>query len=76
MLNCVLQKKKENKKPTLTLCVFMTLCEPGRLWPVMMLLGSGVGVLPFTVNPVTPTGSTNCDTGTITLHCFTFTDTH
>ncbi|XP_060891259.1 otogelin-like protein [Labrus mixtus] len=24
---------------------------------------SGVGVLPFTVNPVTPTGSTNCDTG-------------
>lgn len=33
-----------------------------------MLPGSGVGVLPFTVNPVTPTGSTNCDTGTITLH--------
>ncbi|XP_032379315.1 otogelin-like protein isoform X2 [Etheostoma spectabile] len=24
---------------------------------------SGVGVLPFTVNPITPTGSTNCDTG-------------
>ncbi|XP_077453342.1 otogelin-like protein isoform X3 [Stigmatopora argus] len=24
---------------------------------------AGVGVLPFTVNPVTPTGSTNCDTG-------------
>ncbi|XP_056138191.1 otogelin-like protein [Lampris incognitus] len=24
---------------------------------------SGVGVLPFTINPVTPTGSTNCDTG-------------
>ncbi|KAK6318176.1 hypothetical protein J4Q44_G00114670 [Coregonus suidteri] len=24
---------------------------------------SGVGVLPFTVNPVTPTGSTNCDKG-------------
>ncbi|XP_008410626.1 otogelin-like protein isoform X1 [Poecilia reticulata] len=24
---------------------------------------SGLGVLPFTVNPITPTGSTNCDTG-------------
>ncbi|KAM3870575.1 otogelin-like protein [Diretmus argenteus] len=24
---------------------------------------SGVGVLPFTINPITPTGSTNCDTG-------------
>ncbi|XP_015239498.1 PREDICTED: otogelin-like protein isoform X2 [Cyprinodon variegatus] len=24
---------------------------------------SGVGVLPFTVKPITPTGSTNCDTG-------------
>ncbi|XP_061578769.1 otogelin-like protein [Cololabis saira] len=24
---------------------------------------SGVGVLPFTFNPITPTGSTNCDTG-------------
>ncbi|XP_061898588.1 otogelin-like protein isoform X4 [Entelurus aequoreus] len=24
---------------------------------------AGAGVLPFTVNPVTPTGSTNCDTG-------------
>lgn len=58
------------------LCVFMTFSEPGRLWPMMMLLGSGVGVLPFTVNPVTPTGSTNCDTGTITLHCFTFKDSH
>lgn len=32
--------------------------------------GSGVGVLPFTVNPVSPTGSTNCDTGTTTLHHF------
>lgn len=29
--------------------------------------GSGVGVLPFTVNPVTPTGSTNCDTGIVTF---------
>nr|XP_023996553.1 otogelin-like protein [Salvelinus alpinus] len=28
-----------------------------------LLPGSGVGVLPFTVNPVTPTGSTNCDKG-------------
>lgn len=60
----------------MTLCVFMMLSEPGLLRPVMMLLGSGVGVLPFTVNPVTPTGSTNCDTGTVTLHCFTFKDSH
>lgn len=73
---CSVKKKRKQKKNTLTLCVFMTLSEPGRLRPMMMLLGSGVGVLPFTVNPVTPTGSTNCDTGTITLHCFTFTDTH
>lgn len=54
----------------MTLCVFMTFSEPGRLWPMTMLLGSGAGVLPFTVNPVTPTGSTNCDTGTVSLHCF------
>lgn len=66
----------KNKKTTMTLCVFMMLSEPGLLRPVMMLLGSGVGVLPFTVNPVTPTGSTNCDTGTVTLHCFTFKDSH
>lgn len=45
-------------------------------WATTMLLGSGVGVLPFTINPVTPTGSTNCDTGTVTLHCFTFKDSH
>lgn len=54
----------------MTLCVFMTLSDPGRLRPMMMLLGSGAGVLPFTVNPVTPTGSTNCDTGTSTLFHF------
>lgn len=64
------------KKTTMTLCVFMAFSKPGRLRAMMMLLGSGVGVLPFTVNPVTPTGSTNCDTGTITLYCFTFKDSH
>lgn len=71
MLNCVLLKQK-----TMTLCVFTTFSEPGRLRATTMLLGSGVGVLPFTINPVTPTGSTNCDTGTVTLHCFTFKDSH
>lgn len=54
----------------------MTFSEPGRLRLMVTLLGSGVGVLPFTVNPVTPTGSTNCDTGTVTLHCFTFKDSY
>lgn len=39
---------------------------------VLMLPGSGVGVLPFTFNPITPTASTNCDTGTATLLYFTF----
>lgn len=58
------------KTKNMTLCVFMTFSEPGRLRPMTMLLGSGAGVLPFTVNPVTPTGSTNCDTGTVSLHCF------
>lgn len=40
----------------------------------MMLPGAGLGVLPFTINPITPTGSTNCDTGTTTLHYSTCSD--
>lgn len=39
----------------------------------MMLPGSGLGSLPFTVNPLTPTGSTNCDTGTALIPFFFFT---
>lgn len=38
----------------------MWICEPA---PVC-LSGAGLGLLPFSVSPVTPTGSTNCDTGT------------
>lgn len=63
-------------------CVLWTkhnfVCLHDVLWtgwpgPTTMLPGSGVGVLPFTVNPVTPTGSTNCDTGTTILHYFLLT---
>lgn len=30
----------------------------------MCLSGAGLGLFPFSVSPVTPTASTNCDTGT------------
>lgn len=48
-----------------------------RLWPMGNMLnckydpvcfsGAGLGLLPFSISPVTPTASTNCDTGTFQL---------
>lgn len=37
---------------------------------LIILPGSGLGLLPFTISPVVPTGSTNCDTGTIPIMYF------
>lgn len=56
-------------EPNVTMCVFLWCSLNWTAAVPTMLPGSGVGVLPFTVNPITPTGSTNCDTGTTTLHC-------
>ncbi len=35
-------------------------CEPA----AVCFSGAGLGLLPFSISPVTPTASTNCDTGT------------
>lgn len=59
-------------EPNVTLCVFSWRSLNPAAATLTMLPGSGLGVLPFTVNPVTTTGSTNCDTGTSTLHCPTY----
>lgn len=56
-------------EPNVTMCVSSWRSLNRMAAVPTMLPGSGVGVLPFTVNPVTPTGSTNCDTGTTTLYC-------
>lgn len=55
-------------EPNVTLCVSSWRSLNPTAAILTMLPGSGVAVFPFTVNPITPTGSTNCDTGTTTLH--------
>ncbi|XP_024912107.1 otogelin-like protein [Cynoglossus semilaevis] len=45
---------------------------PSILDVLLFYISSGLGSLPFTVNPLTPTGSTNCDTVQFVLLSFLF----
>lgn len=39
---------------------------------LMILPGSGLGLLPFAISPVVPTGSSNCEPGIIFNNVFSF----
>lgn len=60
-LCCVLEALQATS--TNEFVIDLWVCEPA---PVCFS-GAGLGLLPFSVSPVTPTASTNCDTGTHSL---------